>query len=122
MDVAARPGAAGPSDGAAQQQAEAEDAGQTAETEATEGGIEVTLPTFYTTKEVADALKISEHALTNMVADGIVNPMRLSAKKRSPFRWTPEDVQVLRRALTPVVVPTATKPPRRRRRRPAEVT
>lgn len=82
----------------------------------------MTLPTFYTTKEVADALRISEHALTNMVAAGVVNPMRLSTAKRSPFRWTTADVEALRRALTPAKAPEVpTKASRRRRRQPAQV-
>lgn len=81
----------------------------------------MTLQTFYTTKEVAAALKITPDALTRMVTKGVVNPMRLSAGDRSPMRWTDENVEQLRAALTPAApIPSTGQTKRRRRRRTPE--
>lgn len=80
----------------------------------------MTLPTFYTTEEVAEALRVTPTAVRRMVGDGVVNPMRLSKGDRSPMRWTEADVEKLRRALTPAAPPQPA-PRRGRRRRRTEV-
>jgi hypothetical protein len=74
------------------------------------------LPVFFTTAEVAEALKITPTALRRLVADGKASPIRLSDSDRSPMRFSGDDVAALVAALRP---PPAVPKARRRRNRGA---
>lgn len=74
------------------------------------------LAQMFTTKEVAESLRISPETVRDIVArvPG-VNPMRLSDSPFAEMRWSQGDVDQLVQALKPVPV----EPKARRRRKRA---
>lgn len=70
------------------------------------------LTSTFTTREVADALRCNERTVASYVKRGLVTPMRLGDRLNAPMRFTQDDVEQLRSALTP---PPQRRPPRPRR-------
>jgi len=74
------------------------------------------LPATYTTKEVAEALKVSVETVRDLVArTPECNPARLSGSPTAHMRFTEDDYQALVQALKPAVTESAVRKRRRKR-------
>lgn len=73
----------------------------------------MTLPTYYTVAEVAEAYKVTPWWVKKQVRLGLVTPVRLSGADNAEMRFTAADLEQLERLLRPAPTPAPTRRKRR---------